>query len=261
MRLLHGPDEVMTATAGREVTPEEVLDLYSWPAGERWVRAMMVTTLDGAAAGPDGLSGTISSAADQEVFSAVRRLADAVLVGGGTLRAEGYGPMPAVDDEHAARLRRERGKRPAPVLAVVSGSLDLPWDDPVFTDSAERVVVLTGTSADEAARERARAHAGRDGRIDLVELGTERVGAGAALDALAERGLPHVVCEGGPSLLEDLVREDRLDEADITLSPVFAGTAQTPRTRGLEQVAGFALAHVLTGDDGLMNRYLRPAHR
>jgi len=261
MRLLHGPDEAMDELAGRELAPEEVLDLYPWPAGDRWVRAMMVTTLDGAAAGPDGLSGSISSAADQEVFAAVRRLTDAVLVGGGTLRAEGYGPMPAVDDEHAARLRRERGKRPAPVLAVVSGSLDLPWDDPVFTDSAERVVVLTGTTADDAARARAREHAGHDGRIDLVELGTQRVGAGDAFDALADRGLPHVVCEGGPSLLEDLVQEDRLDEADITLSPVFAGTANTPRTPGLEQVAGFVLAHVLTGDDGLMNRYLRHGDR
>jgi len=253
MRLLHGPDAVLHATGrDRDLTPEEVLDLYPWPEGERWVRAMMVTSLDGAAAGPDGLSGSISSATDQEVFAAVRRLADAVLVGGGTFRAEGYGPMPAVDDAHAAGVRRERGKRAAPVLAVVSGTLDLPWDSPTFTDSAERVLVLTGSTADGDARARAHEH------CDLVELDTERVGAGDALDALADRGLPHVVCEGGPTLLEGLVREGRLDEADITVSPTFAGTAQTPRTSGLDEVAGFTLAHVLVGDDGfLVNRYLR----
>ena len=74
---------------------EQVLASYPWPVDGRWVRAMMVTTLDGAAAGPDGLSGSISSSVDKQVFDAVRRLADAVLVGAGTIRAEGYGPMRA----------------------------------------------------------------------------------------------------------------------------------------------------------------------
>lgn len=64
---------------------------YAWPSGP-WLRANMVTTVDGATQGPDGLSGSINNAADHEVFHLLRRTADVVLVGAGTARAEGYGP-------------------------------------------------------------------------------------------------------------------------------------------------------------------------
>ena len=65
---------------------------YSWPDGP-WVRATMVSTADGSAHGPDGLSGTISNTADSELFNRLRDTADVILVGGGTARAEGYGPV------------------------------------------------------------------------------------------------------------------------------------------------------------------------
>ena len=67
---------------------------------------MMVTTLDGAAAGPDGLSGSISGEADKLVFDAVRREADAVLIGAGTMRAERYGPF----REPGPARHRQRGR-------------------------------------------------------------------------------------------------------------------------------------------------------
>ena len=57
-----------------DLDDDQVRDAYPWPDHGRWVRAMMVTTLDGAAAGPDGLSGSISSDVDRAVFDAVRRL-------------------------------------------------------------------------------------------------------------------------------------------------------------------------------------------
>lgn len=50
----------------------------------------MVTSLDGAATGADGLSGTINNAADTAVFKMLRDGADAIIVGAGTARAEGY---------------------------------------------------------------------------------------------------------------------------------------------------------------------------
>ena len=66
------------------------------------------------------------------MLAETRRLSDAVLIGAGTLRAERYTPMRGRTD---ARPERESlGLAPAPVLAVVSGSLDLPWDEPVFSE-------------------------------------------------------------------------------------------------------------------------------
>jgi len=80
----------------------------------------------------------------------------------------------------------------------------------------------------------------------------------ASADPLTDRGLRRVVCEGGPSLLEAVVAADLLDEADITLSPVFAGTSTTPRTDGPDEVARFDLVHLITAEGFVMARYVRP---
>ncbi|KQS60487.1 hypothetical protein ASG36_06120 [Geodermatophilus sp. Leaf369] len=236
---------------GRQLAGDELLEAYPWPDEGRWVRAMMVTTLDGAAAGPDGLSGSISSSVDSDVFTAVRRMADAVLVGAGTLRAEEYGPMQAAEADGARR--NAAGQAPAPQLAVVSGSLDLPWALPVWAESTLTPLVLTGPMPDAEALAAAREHA------EVLQLAD--LEPASLLTALTDRGLRRIVCEGGPSLLEAVVAADLLDEADITLAPVFAGTAQTPRTDGLAEIARFDLVHLLTAEGYVMARYVRPGHR
>lgn len=207
---------------------------------------MMVTTLDGAAVGPDGLSGSVSSPADQQIFNAVRRDADTALIGAGTLRAEQYTPMRAKPAD-AAR-REAAGQLPAPVVAVVSGSLDLPWELPLWRESTCKPLVLTHTGADSDQLATAREHA------DVLVL--DQTTPEAIINALVERKLTRIVCEGGPRLLRDLVAADLVDEADITVSPVFAGTEKSPSTQVLPQVTEFRLSHVLHGDDTLMMRYL-----
>lgn len=235
-----------------ELDADAVRDAYPWPDEGPWVRAMMVTTLDGAPAGPDGLSGSISSEVDKAVFDAVRRHADAVLVGAGTIRAEGYGAMRAKDAD--AEARRAQGQRPAPVIAVVSPSLDLPWDTELFTDSEEPPLVLTTASPDADALARAEA-----ARATVVRSeDDDDVPPRWIVDTLVARGLRRIVCEGGPSLLEAVVRAGLLDEADITVSPTFAGHEHVSTSDGLAEVVGLDLVHVLTADGFLMCRYVRP---
>lgn len=225
--------EMILGVTPGSLTEDEVVAAYPWPAG-RWVRAMMVTTLDGAASGPDGLSGSISGEADKQVFDAVRREADAVLIGAGTMRAERYGPF------------RGRAR-----LAILSGTLDLPWDEPVFTESAQRPLILTGADADPGKAAKI-AKAEETCEVVIVDVDDPK----ALLDALADRGLDRVVCEGGPTLLRNLVAAGLVDEADITVSPTFAGSEHSPDTPSLPAVVGFDLAHVLTEDGFLMCRYL-----
>lgn len=231
----------------------EVAGAYPWPDGP-WVRSMMVTTLDGAYRGPDGLSDSISSSVDKAVFDAVRRFADAVLVGAGTIRAERYGAMRVRPADLAARAAARQA--PAPVVAVVSGSLDLPWDTGLFTGSSLRPIVFTGPDPDPAARAEAEAHA--EVVCCPADLAVDgRPPASFLIDTLIGRGLRRIVCEGGPHLLEELVAADLLDEADLTLSPVFAGLSHAAGT-GLKEVARFELVHLLEAEGFLMGRYVAP---
>src|SRR5205823_3118949 len=59
-----------------------------------WLLVNMISTVDGATA-IAGKSGGLGGPADKRVFAAIRSLADFILVGAGTVRAENYGPPPA----------------------------------------------------------------------------------------------------------------------------------------------------------------------
>lgn len=232
------------------VPPDPTGDLagaYDWPR-ERWVRACMVMALDGSIAGPDGLSGSLSSATDRAVLSAIRRHADVYLVGAATVRAERYSAVRARPD--AVERRVAAGQAPAPTLAIVSASCRFDWEDVSFTASDNRPIVLTV----EASTPAARAAAAR--WCDVLVVGEERVEAAAALAALAERGLTRVTCEGGDTLLAQMVRADALDEVDLTLAPVVAATARPARS-GPSVLTGMRLHQLLEDDGFLFARYVR----
>jgi riboflavin biosynthesis pyrimidine reductase len=209
----------------------------------------MVMGLDGSIAGPDGLSGSISSPTDRAVLSAVRRFADAYLVGAGTVRAERYSPVRAAQPEVVER-RLAAGQEAVPTLAIVSATCRFDWQDASFTASDNRPIVLTVQSSDPADR----AAAARWCEVEVV--GEERVEPGAALDALASRGLTRVTCEGGDSLLAEMVRAAALDEVDLTLAPVVAATAR-PARQGPAVLTGMRLHQLLEDDGFLFARYLR----
>ena len=109
-----------------DVDPGQLAALYAYPpAGDQgvarpWVRANMVASTDGAASA-DGRSGGLSGRADKEIFGLLRSLADVVLVGAGTARAEHYRPA------QTASIRPElrTGRTATPPIAVISGRLDL----------------------------------------------------------------------------------------------------------------------------------------
>lgn len=211
----------------------------------------MVMTLDGATVGPDGLSGSISGAADKRVFMETRRLADVVLVGAGTIRAERYTPMRAKPEWQQARAAL--GLAPAPQIVVVSGRLDLPWEEPMFSESALPVVVVTTTSMDRAKVERAREHA------EVLQVGDQAVDLRVLVGLLHERGQLHINCEGGEALLDALVREDLVDEMDLTISPVLAGSGylRDPDRAITPPYPRYSLAHQFTDEGFVFCRFVR----
>lgn len=248
------------ARAGDRLTPDPderaLLDLYAHPdpaPGRRSsVRAAMVSTLDGSATGPDGRSGTINNAADHRAFLVQRAVADVLLVGAGTARAEGYRELPFSAPLRAARVRR--GQPPEVVLALVSRSGSIP-EDLLHAPSAPLVVTAAASPGLAALR----ASVG-DERV--VVAGDEDVDLARALDGLAERGLVRVLAEGGPHLLADLVAADLVDELCLTTSPVLVGG---PGPRVLDSGTWLPAAvaatpvHLLHADGVLVGRWtLRP---
>lgn len=205
----------------------------SWPDTERpWLRASMVTGLDGAISGADGRSGSLSTPADRAVFALCRALCDVVLVGWGTARAEGY--RPATVGERWAPWRP--ADAPAtPRIAVVSAGLDIDPALPLIASGGGSTVILTTTDSDPSARARLAEH------VEVLMAGEGRVDLGRAVHLLAERDWRRVHCEGGPRLLAQLLDAGLVDELSLTLAPILPNGAG-PRLLGPD---GLAAPHQL----------------
>lgn len=211
---------------------------------------MMLTTLNGAIAGPDGRSGSISSETDRLIFNEARRLADAVLVGAATIRAERYNPMRARPEYQQARAAA--GLQAAPVVVIVSRTLDLPWADPLFHESDQQPIVLTHIH-DPRSESLALAHE----HADVQQI--PDLDAHSIIAAVRSRGLFRVVCEGGALLLTQLAEADVIDEYDITVAPILTGVGRGIVNGPLGEVRRLYLAHAVSDGGFLFTKYLRSA--
>jgi riboflavin biosynthesis pyrimidine reductase len=215
------------------------------------LRINFVTSIDGAVT-VDGYSAGLSSPADKQVFGLLRDQCDALLVGAGTLRVEGYRGLELTADRAAARAAN--GLAPQPTLVIVSRRLDLAADHPAFTESPVRPIVLTCSAAPEERRTCLAKVA------DVLVRGTDQVDLRAGLTELAARGLPQVLSEGGPHLLGALTAAGCVDEFCLTVAPLLAGPGAGRITAGATLAPDplqFALASVLEADANLILRYLR----
>jgi riboflavin biosynthesis pyrimidine reductase len=231
-----------------DLTRDQLAALYDFPADadrRAWVRTMFVATLDGAAADASGRSGSLGGDADTAVFHVARSLADVVLVGAGTARAESYGPA-TFDDDAAERRARHHRDEELPI-AVVTRRLDVP-------DALMVPGTLVVTTADAPQRERDRLAE----RVDVVAHGEGQVHWRRVLADLAERGLRRVQCEGGPSLHGELVAADLVDELCLTVAPVLTG-GDAPRIAHGGKAADrpMTLALCVPAGDVLLTRWLR----
>ncbi|PZF81080.1 hypothetical protein C1I92_22795 [Jiangella anatolica] len=192
----------------------------------------MVTSLDGAVQGPDGRSATVSSPPDRVVLSLLRRLADVVVAGAGTVRAEHYGPS----------------SRP---IAVVSRVLDLDPAAPLFTEAAHRTIVLTCASSPADRR------AALSEVADVVVAGDTSLDVPAAVRALAERGLTRILCEGGPHLLASIVAARALDELCYTMTPALVGgTSHRLLEAPSDLHSDWTLGHLIEDGGTLLMRWV-----
>jgi riboflavin biosynthesis pyrimidine reductase len=190
---------------------------YAYPSSldRPFVRANMVSSLDGSAVGADGRSGSVNTSADREVFRLLRSLADVIVVGAGTARTERYGRTGTADLVVVSRSGSvpPRLAEPAPAASgsAASGSAG---------SGSGSVWLATCAAAGANALAEARSALGED---RVVELGDSSVDLTALVSWLGSQGWLRVLCEGGPHLLHDLVALDLLDELCLTVAPSLVG--------------------------------------
>jgi riboflavin biosynthesis pyrimidine reductase len=237
--------EPVTADApGATELVAELAAVYAYPTGRVTVRANMITSVDGAIS-VDGRSGGLSGAADRLLFTVLRGLADVILVGAGTARAERYGPAKPTWPQ--LRL----GRTAAPPIAVVTRRLSLDLDSQLLRGDGVKTVVLTTRQAPADRRAAAAKTA------EVIVVGDDDVSGQAAIGKLVELGHRRILVEGGPTLLGEIASAGLLGELCVTTSPrVVGGEARRMIESPSAVAAGMTLASVLEDDGFLLSRYV-----
>ncbi len=207
--------EPAAVTADDLVAPSE-------PSALRpWVSAIMVSSLDGRAT-LGGTSRRLGGPQDLQMLLALRRRADALIVGPETVRAEGYGPLPC----------------PA---VLVSRSFDLPWEAGLFSAPGQKVLIYSRVDAEVP-----------DVAADVEIILDDELGG--VVGNLRARGVRRLLCEGGPTLNRALLAEGLLDELYLTLAPVVSGE-DGPAIVAPGADAALELRSVATADGDVYLRY------
>lgn len=191
----------------------------------RGTAANMIASVDGRTV-VDGGSTALGGEGDKAMFGALRRAADAVLAGTGTLAAERYRPM-----------------RSGAALLIITRSGNVPWDIPLFASYQQRVGIA-GPVAEVPEHVRA--------RVEIVTPTEPREALAALREAL---GVETVLCEGGATMNRALLDAGALDELFVTIDPSLRGGEPTPLLAGDPLTAGLELVWALRSGSELLLRY------
>ena len=224
-------DRPMDLTLQRlaDLDDEELTELYA-PRADPWLRVNFVSTADGAAQGGDGLSKSINNAADKRVFNLLRRNADCLVVGAGTLRAEEY-------------------VVPRKPLVVVSRSGEVPHS---LRDAPPgRILMATVASSPSLAASRALL-----GEENVLLLGEDTIDLVALKATLAERGWRDQLSEGGPHLFGAMLAAGVVDELCHTVVPRIIGGGHLRIVAGADVDVDLTPAALLEDGGTLLGRWL-----
>jgi riboflavin biosynthesis pyrimidine reductase len=212
--------------------------------GRPRVVAAMIASADGRAA-VQGRSVGLGHPADRALLRELRTGADAILVGTGTLKAERYANL--LDGDQRAH-RAALGLPQHPLVVTISRRLTLPVEVPLFHEPGRRILVFTES-------DRSAPHVGAD--LEVVRFAPGTLDLTRVLASLGERGVRGVVCEGGPSLLRELIAQGGLDDVLLTVAPLLVAGDAPSILEGpeLPEPARLLLREVHRADDHVFLHY------
>lgn len=219
------------------------------PAARPYTVANAVESADGRATF-DGRSTALGDAGDKQVFRALRSVCDVVLAGTGTLATEHYGRL--VRDDALQAAREARGLPVQPLLCTVTRSGRVSREIPLLSDPDARMIVYSGAPlslGDVAAS------------VQVVTVDPGRLTVASALRDLRSRHDARLVlCEGGPTVLAQLIEQRAIDELFVTLAGRIAGGDGPTIISGLTvpEPLALSLQWLLERDGSLFARYRLP---
>jgi riboflavin biosynthesis pyrimidine reductase len=203
-----------------------------------------VETADGRASRGGNTRG-LGSDADLQMLLALRTVADAVLVGPGTIRVEGYGRLVGNAERRARRV--DAGQDADPPCVLFSRGFDIPWEAGLFQAAEQPVIIYTAEPGARAAECAA--------PVEVVRL--DAYSSAAALEDLRARGVRSLLSEGGPTLFRGLLDDGVVDELFLTLAPQLVAGRERQIVPGppLDPAIELALQWVLQAEGELFLRY------
>lgn len=215
-----------------------------------WVMLNIVESIDGATAVDGGASG-LNDADDRELFLSLRAVADVVMNGAETVRAENLGPVELNDDMESRRS--EAGIHTPPKMVILSRSLSLDPGQRVFSDPGRRPTIITGSDGDSDRLEAL-------GQVaEIIQI--EKLDGAGIVDALGDASV--ILCEGGPTINSQLIEAGVVDEVNLTISPVLALGESKRVASGptMGSLTPMELDRTLLGDRSLFLRFVRSPTR
>ena len=235
-------DDVLADACRRILRP-----FVHWIRTQRpYVTLKLGMSMDGRIADGKGHSKWITSEASRRVVQELRRAADGILVGAGTVRAD-----------NPSLLCLSRPLR-GPYRIVAASKGRLPVRSRILIDEYARKTIV---AVNRTCPPRRRASIGAEG---ATVTSVPAVGGGISLRALLKRlgrmGLLHVLCEGGGEMADGLIRAGLVNRYVFFLAPVVLGGGAVPavggRGWGLRSMPRLVIEDVeRCGDDVMVTAY------
>jgi len=177
------------------------------PEDRPYLYINMAATIDGkiVVGELDGTAKGVGGPTDQKLFRRLQHTCDAALLGSTTLRASQVIYPPEI------------------MRFVVTRKGDVPLNNRFFTDAPDKAYVLAPTALPEDVAAKLKAG------TNVVQIGQDDVDLAAALKHLRQNlGIRYLLCEGGATLNDQLIRAGLADELFLTLAPKIKGGSRLP---------------------------------
>ncbi len=209
---------------------------FKWiETGRPYVTAKWAMSLDGKIATSSGESKYISGEQSRHTVHRMRKEADAILVGIGTVLA----------DDPLLTCRLPVGAEFQPLRIVLDGSARTPANAAMLARSTPGKTLII--VADRAPPDRIDGL--RQAGAEVLALPNSiRISIADLLDELGKRGIVNLLAEGGGTVLGSLFESGLVDQVDVFVAPIILGGSTAPGP-----VAGNGLASL--EDTGKFDRF------